>query len=558
MGGDDGDNSGSVFDDFRIGEELKSSRREILAGAIAAAAWPGSAMAAIGAGDVVETTAGKVRGVRQGGVTVFHDLPYGASTGGANRFMPPRPAIPWPGVRDAPARHFAPPQENPAPRPAGAPPSRIAGATETEDCLVVSVWTPAADRAKRPVMVWLHGGGLSFGSGTQPMYDGTRLSQSGDVVVVNVTHRLNVFGFTYLAEIGGADFAQSGNVGLLDLVLALQWVRDNIEQFGGDPGSVTIFGESGGGVKVSALLTMPAAKGLFHKAAIQSGANRRVEERPEATAFAERLLREAGLKANQARELQAVPMNRLLTAYFSMLSNMGQAGRRAFIAVLDGVTLPSHPFHPGFPAVSAGIPLIVGHNEEEATIFSPPPLFELDMVSLKSRLDALLGAPQAVRAIELYTRLYPGDSASDLYFKMTADRAWGMDSLNVAELRAAQGGAPVFRYEFRWPTPVNGGRMRTHHGLDVPMVFNNAGPGPNAATTGGGPEAAAMAAVMSRAWVNFARTGNPGTSALPWPAFDLEGRHAMVFDTTSGAVKDFKRPIRRFWEGLSEPGVPET
>src|SRR5579862_959325 len=255
-------------------------RRTLTAGALAAALAPavlaGPATAQGRAAEaVVETTAGKVRGVLADGAYGFMGVPYGASTAGANRFMPPQKPAPWAGVREAPKTRVIAPQTNPKvpPPPPGSIFSiiRESNADESEDCLNVCVWTPRIDDAKRPVMVWLHGGGYSSGSGSNPTYYGGKLAARGDVVVVNVTHRLNVLGFTYLGELAGAPFAASGNAGVLDMLAALQWVRDNIERFGGDPGKVTIFGESGGGGKVASLLAMPAAKGLFHRAIMESG-----------------------------------------------------------------------------------------------------------------------------------------------------------------------------------------------------------------------------------------------------------------------------------------------
>ena len=265
---------------------------------------------------VVETASGRIAGVTSDGVHVFKGIPYGASTAGANRFMPPRRPEPWTGVRQATAYAGRSPQAAAnAQRPELA---TVWGPVDTlpvgEDCLTLHVWTPGLDNARRPVMVWLHGGAFSYGSANSPRYDGTRLARRNDVVVVAVNHRLNIFGHLDLSQIGGERFAQSGNSGLLDLVAALEWVRDHAERFGGDPGNVTIFGQSGGGGKVSALLAMPRAKGLFHKAIVQSGASVRFAERERTTRLAEAVLKHLGLKADQLDALQALPLARLQEA----------------------------------------------------------------------------------------------------------------------------------------------------------------------------------------------------------------------------------------------------
>ena len=325
---------------------------------------------------VVEIASGKLRGASSGGIHAFKGIPYGAPTGGANRFMPPQPPAPWAGVRDALAYRGHAPQ---SPTRAGSAARSCAtmlgpadATPEGEDCLTLNVWTPGLDAAKRPVMVWLHGGAFAYGSGNRAVTDGANLARRGDVVVVSVNHRLNIFGYLHLADIGGERFAHSGNAGSLDLVAALEWVRDNIAQFGGDPGNVTIFGESGGGGKVSVLLAMPAARGLFHRAVIQSGATIRVSTRERGNALAEAVLKELG--AATATGCRSVPLDKLLAAIAPASRAVGPTrwpllDRYDFGPVVDGTDLPQQPFDPDAPPIADDIPLLIGGTREESGFF---------------------------------------------------------------------------------------------------------------------------------------------------------------------------------------------
>jgi para-nitrobenzyl esterase len=497
---------------------------------------------------VAETAYGKVRGVEVEGIKVFKGVPYGGNTTGRNRFMPPTKPQPWTGVRDA--LDYAPsaPQRSPNDPEAGARAASVplignlSGLPESEDCLMLNVWTPALrDGGKRPVMFWCHGGGFSTGSGSSAGYDGKNLCRRGDVVVVTINHRLNVLGYTHLGDISGEEFAPSGNAGMLDIVQALKWTQENIAQFGGDPNRVMIFGESGGGRKVSALLAMPAAKGLFHRAVIQSGPGIRMVEREQANRVSEMLLAELGLNKSQARELQTLPLDRVMVAYHAVSRKLGGEGiSRGFAPVVDGKVLPQHPFDPAPTTVSADVPIIVGSNRTEMTLFAlgDPGAFTLDEAGLQRRARNLVGE-KAGQVIEVYRKANPGATPSDLYFLIYSDYRYRMFSIKLAERKAALGKAPVYLYNFAWETPVMGGKLKSPHALEIPFVFDNA---KNPRFTGGGPEAVALADKMSDAWIAFARAGNPNVPKLPrWPAYNSKDHPTMIFNNQCKVEND---PVR--------------
>ncbi len=495
---------------------------------------------------VADTSAGRVRGLVVDGIKVFKGIRYGAPTDGKNRFMPPAKPVAWTGTRDALAFGPTAPQRGDASgtTAAGSPPE------QSEDCLVLNVFTPALSSGRRPVMVWLHGGGFSSGSGSGRILDGTSLAQTHDVVVVTLNHRLNVFGYTFLGDAMGSDFALSGSAGLLDIVAALQWVRDNIAAFGGDPNLVTIFGQSGGGRKVATLMSMPAAKGLFHRAIIESGAVLRLTMHEDAVKQTSLLLAELGLKAGQVRELQSVPLQRLLAADAAVQKQitLREPGMTASTPMIDGKSIPGHPWDPKGPALSSTIPLLIGYAHTEETLYDrpTPEKLALDDAGLRERVSKRLGVdPTAV--IEAFRKTNPGASPWDLWILIATDHPRGTYSRELARRKADQRGAPAFAYRYDWETPEGGGHMRSPHTIEIQFVFNNikiAGP-----LISKMPEAHALADKTSSAWVAFARTGDPNTPKLPrWPAYSAASRDTMLFDNACRVVQDPDRAARLVME----------
>jgi para-nitrobenzyl esterase len=509
-------------------------------------ASPWLKFASADAGSVVATTsAGRVRGTMAERINIFKGIPYGASTSGKNRFMPPMKPAPWTDVRDALAYGPTAPQVVARAR-RGVP-------AEGEDCLVLNVWTPALGSGRgRPVMVWLHGGGFSYGTGSDAILDGTSLAHASDVVVVTINHRLNVFGYTYLGEAGGSDFALSGAAGMLDIVAALEWVRDNIDRFGGDPNLVTIFGQSGGGRKVATLMAMPGAKGLFHRAIVESGAVLRLTTKEDAARNADLLLTELGLAKNQVRELQNVPMARLLAADAAIAGKViaREPGQTANSPTVDGKAIPSHPWDPAGPALSASIPLMIGYARTEETLYDrpTPETLALDEAGLKLRASKRLGQDPE-RVIAAFRRAHPEATPWDLWILIATDHPRGTYARETARRKAAQAAAPAYLYRFDWETPEGGGHMRSPHTIEIQFVFNNiriAGP-----LISKMPEAYELATKVSASWVAFARTGNPNVASLPkWPAYSASSRDTMLFNNTSRVEKDPDRECRLVMEQL--------
>ncbi|MBL8771544.1 MAG: carboxylesterase/lipase family protein [Phenylobacterium sp.] len=487
---------------------------------------------------IVETTEGKYRGRVSDGIHVFKGMRYGASTAGAGRFRPPRPAERFAGVRDA--LDYG--EQTPQVRSSLADPGPM-----SEDCLRINVWTPGlGDGRRRPVLLWFHGGGFEAGSGSAPIYDGTRMARRGDAVICTINHRLNVFGFCDLSSYLGEPFRQSGNVGYLDLVAAMRWVRANIPAFGGDPANVMIYGQSGGGRKVSICYAGQDAAGLFAKGVVQSGSHLLIQTPEQSGALTASLLKTLDIDPKNAAALLEVPQERLTAAQRDVIV---KAGYR-FEPVLDGVTFTAHPWIPNAPQRTARVPLMLGTTRTELSnqLGRDPAVYALDDAGLKARLRTFLPAPDLDEAVAAFRAANPAASPTELYFLITSWRSYILNATIMAEARDTLNGArnPTWMYQVTWRSPAEGGRRISQHTLDLPFMFDNVARAPHLT----GPESAetrAMTEAMAGAWLAFARSGDPNHKGLPhWPAYDRAQRRTMLFETPAKVVADPFAAERRF------------
>jgi para-nitrobenzyl esterase len=508
----------------------------------------GASVAARDGEAMVGTRTGRVAGYIRKGIYTFKGMPYAGDAGGGNRFMPPTQPKAWDGIRSSRQYGCVAPQ---GPRSGWANDEEAFmfawdDGVQSEDCLRVNVWTPGInDRRKRPVMVWLHGGGYTAGSGQElRSYDGENLARRGDVVVVSLNHRLNVFGYLDLSNYG-EQYAASGNVGMLDIVAALEWVRDNIENFGGDPGIVTIFGQSGGGGKVSTLMAMPAAKGLFHRAIVESGSLLRGMTPENSQKTADAVMNELSLTSATLSQIHAMPYQQILAAAGKVLRERRprpiggipnfrrMAELLGFAPVVDGKILPAHPFDPHAPELSADVPMIIGSTLNEfVTAINHPEYEAMADPELQSRVREIHGE-RAPAIIAAFRRRTPRAKPFDLWSRIAASSV-RETAIKQAKLKAAQRGAPAYLYWFTWQTPILSGRPRAFHCAEIAFVFDNTDRCET--MTGGGGEARALASRMCDAWIHFARTGDPNHPGLPrWPIFSAEMIPTMIFDNHSRA-----------------------
>jgi para-nitrobenzyl esterase len=498
----------------------------------------------------VATDAGTVRGRRGDGVSAFLGVPYAASTAGVNRFAPPRDIEPWTGVLDVlEVGPRCPQPPFPLERDLaefGEPLGEPAG----EDCLRLNVWTPAADGARRPVFVYLHGGGWVSGSGAAPAYDGANLARRGDIVVITVNHRIGILGFLSLDEVLGPAYAGAGNVGLLDVIAALHWVRRNVAAFGGDPGAVTLGGQSGGGWKTSTIMAMPAAEGLFHRAILMSGAMLTAETGDRAAALATSVVTSLGLDRSDPTAMAGVEVDRLVNEQIRLPAPDATAPYE-LAPVVDGKVLPVPPLAALRRGASAGVPVLIGSARDEQArmlhIFGQDLRGWLDSDDeVTERMHEVVGdhAPGLVQA---YRRLRPDASATEFYVLISSDLWARIPSIVFAEARCAAGAAPVYMYRFDWSTPLHDG-LGAAHGVDVPVAFDNLAA---AAITRDVPDAIPVRDAVSDSWIAFIRTGDPTSAAAgSWPAYTPGERWTMLFDRQSGAVRDPAREERLAWESV--------
>lgn len=516
------------------------SRRSVIKAVGAGMLLSSVPLQAKGKGPVVETQYGKLEGFTRGTVNCFYGIRYGQPIAGKNRFKPPQPVQPWSGIKQADTFANSSPQQ---PSTGGRTPVGVAFADDPsvkrgDDCLALNVWAPSENQGKLPVMVWFHGGGFSSGSGSSPLTNGTNLASRGDVVVVTVNHRLAASGYVDFSRVLGGEFAGSDNLGSKDMVAALKWVNANIEAFGGDPDCVMIFGESGGGMKVSTLLGTPEASGLIHRAVIESGPLLQFLSQDEADEVASIMLDELGVTKTTAHKMhdlsfeEVVAAEKRASARFTRLPPSSPSG---FWPVLDGTFLADHVFDPVATASAKGVPLLLGQTGTEMSLFMlwDKPAYSLTDEQLDERVKAKFGEDYAPVVLSSYRKAFAAKTPSFLWFRMLSDGLMGALMLAIADARMLPGGAPVYTYRFEMESPIMAGKLYSPHTLEIPYVFDTASE-EGKGITGGGDEVKKLAAEISSVWVQFAKTGNPSIPALPeWPEYSTSNLATMHLDVQS-------------------------
>jgi len=496
---------------------------------------------------IVETTAGRISGMQAERHQYFRGIPYAEPPVGALRFRAPEAASAWGDVLDA-SRFGASAAQNKSMLPGMEP------GPHGDDCLSLNIYTPAADTGSRPVMFWIHGGAFTGGGSAQHLYEGTALCTRSGAVVVTINYRLGAFGYLHLDD-------SDANAGQLDQILALQWVRDNIERFGGDPSNVTIFGESAGGMAVTTLLAMPGARGLFHKAVPQSGAAHHTLDPEDATWVAENLL--AAAEVDSAEALRSLPSETILKAQVTAIDEIrrqslsagGDAGGLAFAPVIDGVTLPVHPLDAIGGGAAADIPLLVGSNTDENKLFTLGRIDHIDDDLLGSRVARIAGPDHSAMIIDGYRRardargetIHPGE----LLDAIQSDQAFRLPAIRLLETQLDHS-PKAWSYLFAWASPARGGTLGACHALELPFVWGTLKTAPTMAEfAGSGPDADTLSEAMMDAWTAFSRTGDPNCEAVPdWAPYDLERRPTLVFDRETRIEHAPLDDERSVWHGL--------
>jgi para-nitrobenzyl esterase len=493
----------------------------------------------------VEVAAGRLEGRRADGVDSFLGIPFAQAPVGARRFRAPEPVAPWSGVRVAAAFGAAAPQNA---LDVGVLPGMEVGA-QAEDCLFLNVYTPAADAGRRPVMVWIHGGAFVLGAGSQLLYDGRALARRGDVVVVTINYRLGALGFLDLEAQLGAEFASSANLGLLDQIAALAWVRENIARFGGDPHNVTIFGESAGGMSVGTLLGSPPARGLFQRAIPQSGAAHNAHDRETSSRVADFFLRAVGA---DPRALRDAPVERILAAQLQCTLRVGELGVLiAFQPTVGSTGLPEPPLAAVRAGSAAGVPVLVGTTRDEWRLFEflDPGQREMDDAGFNARVAERVGREAAAVFTDVYRKDAPEAAPADHFAAFETDRVFRVPAVRLADAQAAH--APVYGYEFAWPSPAQRGALGACHAVELPFVFGTLDAPGMATFSGSGPDAERLSDVVMSTWAAFARSGDPANGAIPrWPCHDPATRPTLIFDRDPRVELAPRDRTLRAWEGL--------
>lgn len=508
----------------------------------------------------IEVSHGMIRGIRDDGVNIFKGIPYAGRVSGDRRFRRPAPLEPWTGLRDA--LQLGAPAMQSGGRGALAP---------AEDCLFLNVWTPANDNNKRPVMFYSHGGGYVSGSGGAGGQDGSNLARNFDVVVVETNHRLGLFGFLYLDEIAGSDYTGSGNMGILDITAGLKWVHENIAIFGGDPSNVMIFGESGGGGKTSCLYALPEAASYFNKASIESGPGVRMLTQEMAAATTAAVLKELNISTSDWRKLLEIPAADLLTIQNKFpfvppfIEKDTAVGPNGFGPVVDGSVLPNHPFDQTAPEISSNKPLITGWNEDEYAFFAmqgrDTESFKMNFDQLPAKLEPQYGSNTQI-IIDAYRKAMPNASAPDIYMAVSSITMMGLGSVEIAEKKAKQNGAPVYLYNFGYKSdmkiPGTDYPMGTPHAMDISFKFNNEvppreGDPPRMSFGGSNPDRFIASHNFAELWTTFARTGKPAAEGVPdWPAYNLEDRATMRIDTKCEVIYNRYNVELDMWRSIGK------